>query len=604
MVSGGMSHKFTVDLGGLISLLSEHLYSRPDVFVRELLQNAIDACTARALHEAGRAPAAALKVRIGAPGEIEFEDEGVGLTEEEIHAFLATIGRSSKRRLTERPTGDFIGQFGIGLLACFVVSDEIEMVTRTAKWPGAPTLRWAGRADGTYAIETVADRGRPGTTVRLKAKDSRKSLFEPEAIQRSLKYFGRFLPMAIELTHDGVASRLDQTPPWRNEVRPARDRLVAFGQELFGTEFLDVIVLRSEVGGVEGLGFVRPHASVTGHRRSDRVYLKGMLLHDQVDALLPDWAFFIQAVLDVRDLRPVASREAFVEDEAVARVRQALGDQVKAYLNELANSEPERLAILLHLHHRPIKQLAEEDAEFLMLMARWLPFETSSGRMRLEEIIAVGRPVVITQNIDVFRQVAPFVEAQGRVAINGGYTHDYAIVRQFAEATQWTIEDIDANQLVEDFTDLTLEERRLARPIVEVADLALQPFKVDALVKHFSPATIPALYSASPDATFMRTLEHNREQTNDLWSGVLDDLATTRTVGTRAKFTLNFENPMVLRLTQVEDHELLRRLIEVLYVQTLLMGHHPLSSAEMNLVNESISGLIEWSLMSHDRLLQ
>ncbi|MCD0167292.1 ATP-binding protein, partial [Deinococcus sp. 12RED42] len=133
-----MTRSFAVDLRGLIDLLSEHLYAGPEVYVRELMQNGVDAIRARTDLGDTFSPALTFDVQ---EGRLTFTDNGVGLSPDDIHTFLATIGRSSKRGSVE-----FIGQFGIGLLACFLVSEEIELVSRSAR--GTPPVRWVGRADG------------------------------------------------------------------------------------------------------------------------------------------------------------------------------------------------------------------------------------------------------------------------------------------------------------------------------------------------------------------------------------------------------------------------------------------------------------------------
>ncbi|WP_031086952.1 ATP-binding protein, partial [Streptomyces sp. NRRL WC-3549] len=149
----GADHTFQVDLRGLVDLLSHHLYSSPRVYLRELLQNAVDALTARHALEKD-APADAFGIRVYADGSaVRVEDDGVGLTEADVHAFLATIGRSSKRATEassaepvrgwgkiEEQRSDFIGQFGIGLLSCFLVADEIHVLSRSARTPDAPAV--------------------------------------------------------------------------------------------------------------------------------------------------------------------------------------------------------------------------------------------------------------------------------------------------------------------------------------------------------------------------------------------------------------------------------------------------------------------------------
>lgn len=178
-----MEHKFQINLRGLIDLLSNHLYSGPEVFGRELLQNGVDAIRARTHLEPGFTGEVNVEVhaRPGKPPSLVFADNGIGLNEEEIHRFLATIGESSKRASEgHRPT-DFIGQFGIGLLSCFVVSDEIVVVTRSARGSSKP-LEWRGRPDGTYVLKTLDADLDAGTQVYLTCKKGCEELFDSEKL--------------------------------------------------------------------------------------------------------------------------------------------------------------------------------------------------------------------------------------------------------------------------------------------------------------------------------------------------------------------------------------------------------------------------------------
>ena len=130
---------FQVDLRGVVDLLARHLYSGPRVYLRELLQNAVDAITARR----GSDPQCPARIRLRClpDGTLEVRDTGIGLTLAEAERLLATIGASSKRDAdlgTARE--EFLGQFGIGLLSAFMVADEIELVARSAS--GSAPVRW------------------------------------------------------------------------------------------------------------------------------------------------------------------------------------------------------------------------------------------------------------------------------------------------------------------------------------------------------------------------------------------------------------------------------------------------------------------------------
>lgn len=144
------NYNFRVDLKGIIRLLSDNLYSSDKVFLRELLQNAADAIDARkkadSSYTEGKITVTYQRNKSGA--QLIFADNGIGLTKDEIHSFLSVIGQSSKR--SDEVRNSFIGQFGIGLLSCFLVSNEIKVVTRSVT--EEQCYQWVGKSDGSYVI--------------------------------------------------------------------------------------------------------------------------------------------------------------------------------------------------------------------------------------------------------------------------------------------------------------------------------------------------------------------------------------------------------------------------------------------------------------------
>src|SRR5687767_11475330 len=161
-----VSHSFQVDLRGVVDLLSHHLYASPRVYVRELLQNAVDAITARGIGD-GLVHIECAEDERGGVGELTVHDNGIGLTEAQVHELLATIGRSGKRDELGFGRHEFLGQFGIGLLSCFLVADEIRVVTRSGD---APTVYWTGFSDGRYEVSDGPERAETGTTVTVKPR--------------------------------------------------------------------------------------------------------------------------------------------------------------------------------------------------------------------------------------------------------------------------------------------------------------------------------------------------------------------------------------------------------------------------------------------------
>ena len=600
MVGMTSPRNFQVDLRGIINLLSDHLYSGPQVYIRELLQNAVDAITARQHVEPEHHGSIRFEVFPASaknPATLVVTDNGVGLTEDEVHQFLATIGQSSKRDPLRR--ADFIGQFGIGLLSAFVVCEEIVVITRSVR-DGARTVEWKGRSDGTYAVRLLERDFEPGTQVFLRGKPGAAEYFEADFVRRTARHYGCHLPVPIQIQSGDDRALINEDPPWRGEYTSseiARDRWLEYGRRVFETEFLDAIPLESQEGGVEGVAFVLPFEASLARRSTHRVYLKNMLLAEQVENLLPDWAFFVRCVVNATGLRPTANREAFYEDETLAATRDALGQCLRRYLLRLAQEDRRRLDAIIALHHLPMKALAAEDDEFYQLFVQWLPFETSLGRMTLTEFWQHESTVRYTRTVDEFRQIVSVATAQSIGIVNGGYTYDTELLEKLPQVfPDAQVERVDVSDLAESFEDLSLDERDEMFELLRVAELVLQPFRCAVDVKKFRPAELPALYTTNDASLFLRSIEQSRETADELWSGVLDSMQQIPAADAFARLCLNYNSDLIRRLAGVENRGLLRRAMEMLYVQALLLGHYPLKAQEMELLTSGLLGLIEHSL--------
>ncbi|MDR0849809.1 MAG: ATP-binding protein [Propionibacteriaceae bacterium] len=191
---------FQVDLRGIVDLLARHLYSGPNVYLRELLQNGVDAITARR----GLEPNCPDQIRIRPWGEggLEVTDSGIGLTTDEARELLATVGRSSKRDL-DLGVGreEFLGQFGIGLLSAFMVADTIELVSRSARDLNAPAVKWTGHDDGHYDLsELPREPGDPvGSIVRILPRIGMEQWLTIDMVVSLAVDFGSLLPVDVQV---------------------------------------------------------------------------------------------------------------------------------------------------------------------------------------------------------------------------------------------------------------------------------------------------------------------------------------------------------------------------------------------------------------------
>lgn len=591
------NYNFQVDLRGIIQLLSDHLYSGPSVYVRELLQNAVDAISARRLVD--RTFQASIRIEVHESGEDQratllVTDNGIGLTRDDVHRFLATIGQSSKHQIDR---SDFIGQFGIGLLSCFMVCDEVVVITRSASESDSPSIEWKGRSDGTYTIRELDTETLPGTQVFLRGKPECCDLLEAKFVRDAATRFASHLDVEIIFDDQYHQVIINEVPPWRIAHENDADRVASefeYGQRVFGQQFLDTIPLESDIGGLEGVAYVLPVASNYSSRRNHRVYLKGMLISENVDNLLPEWAFFVRCVVNSTSLRPTASREGFFEDQALSLAREELGGCIRRYLVGLADTDWNRLNQIIDLHYLPIKSLAIEDDDFFRMFIDWLPFETSMGRMTLAEYVRNNKVIRYVATRDQFRQVGNVASAQGICLINGGYVFDEELLNKIPNVfPDRCVEEVDVSELTQNFSDLDLDQQEECFKLLDLANLVLRPFKCEVDIRKYKPLTLPALYTVNSSGMFQRSIYQSKDKADELWSGIMQSFEESPAFDANSRLCLNYHNPLIQRLVKLTDKSLIKQVVQLLYLQSLMLGHYPLHADETRLLGEGLLGLID-----------
>lgn len=596
-------YSFQVDLRGLVDLLSQHLYSSPRVYVRELLQNAVDAVTARRRLDPD-APTA-IRLTLDSDG-LRIDDPGVGLSEEDAHRFLATIGRSSKRDELAGARQEFLGQFGIGLLACFTVAETIRVVTRSAADPQAPTIEWSAASDGKYTVRRLAggqERPEPGTTVSLTPRRGAERWFVPETVIGLARDYGGLLPyeVTVEIVdeHGDVETRTRTTESpavWdRSYASPVarRSALFEYGEKVLGFEALDVVELDLPLAGIRGVAYVLPQPGNPAESGRHRVYLKGMLLSDATTKLLPDWAFFVRCLVNTDALRPTASREDLYDDETLAAVREALGVQLRDWLTGLAAEAPQRLAAFLSIHMLGVKALARYDAGLLRIMLPHLEFETTDGRVSLHEFTKRHQVVRFTPTVEEFRQVAPIAAAQGVGVVNGGYTYDAELLQLLPEVLPgMAVEQLDPDMVAATLSPVDPAEELALAGFLTAARATLDALDCDVVIRAFYPASVSALHLDTRAARAERTRAEVAEDSDDLWAELLGALKSTQA---RSQLVLNHNSPVLRQLVRIADPALLATAVESLYGQALLMTHRPLRAADNALLNRSFGELLSWA---------
>lgn len=600
------TYRFQVNLSGMINILSNHLYSNPKVFLREVLQNAVDAVTARSQQDSTYQGSIHLELTGSGTGStLMIEDDGIGLTREDVHEFLAMIGQSSKRSGADAFTQEtsFIGRFGIGLLSCFMVSDEIVMVTQSAK--GGKALEWRGNPDGTYHIRELETELSPGTKVYLRCKPDCEMYYESELLQQWIYDYGALLPYPITF-RDEQTQRIvnDQRPLWLDDperARGHREEVLQLGQRLLGEKFQDYIPLKTASGRTGGIAFILPHSVNLNVKKSNRVYLKYMLVSEKAENILPDWAFFVKSIIWTDELQPTASREHFYENEKLEQVRQELGDSIRAELLRMAEYDPDRLQRIIQLHALSMKALAVEDTSFFQIIYRWLPFETTYGRRKVHELMADGQKMYYTTSLDEYRQITHVASAQSLLVVNGGYVYDAELIALLPEVcAEAQTERLIPEDVSLAFTDITADERKQYYEAVRYADVALQRFRCQIQLKRFKPEDLPALFTLSQEASDLRSIETSKSVSPLALTSVLQSLSSSLQESAYSTLYLNINNSVVERIFQAKNESMIVVAIEMLYVNALMMGHYPMNRQEMQVLNQGIVRFLDWGLSANN----
>jgi molecular chaperone HtpG len=187
------------------------------------------------------------------------------------------------------------------------------------------------------------------------------------------------------------------------------------------------------------------------------------------------------------------------------------------------------------------------------------------------------------------------------IIVNASYTYDEELISKYSNIFHdETVEKMDPQSLSHNLEELTLDEQTECFDFLRLADIVLLPFQCGADLKKFAPEALPTLYSNNSSADALRAIEQSKAVSAEIWSALLDTLASAGAQDPSSQLCFNHNNPLVRKVARMKDKQLLQRIIEMLYVQALLLGHHPLSLKEMTILNEGLLSLIDASLVSSE----
>lgn len=473
------SQNFLVDLGGVLSILSESIYTAgPEVFVRELLQNGQDAITARRLLEPGFSGSMSMEVVTDADGGLTVivEDNGVGLTLEESRRALATIAFSTKKKNgASSDDSPFVGRFGIGILSGFLVADEITIFSRRAGSNNEP-VHWVGHIGGTFTTRPATAMNEPGTRVFLRLRADAAKDFNAEDVFEIAQKYGRYLPHPVTF-RDGEKVQLvtDELPLWEQALEPSE--LLERGREIFEESMLTAFQFESADAGAKGIAFVQAESCHASAESTHVVFIKRMLVSERALDIEPAGAPFLRVIMNSDKLRPNAGRDAVMaNDDRLPALRCDIESALKNHLNTLHRLDPATCADVVLCQYRCMGHLAGKDSFYLKFLLDYLPMETTLGRMTLGELFRRHAAVVeyVTDGTD-FQRVQAKARAEGDCVVRVETEAAHRLMELVSNASHGAkAKRITAREYLDRYTSKSTSPSQREQAVLEMVALELE----------------------------------------------------------------------------------------------------------------------------------
>lgn len=365
---------FQAEVKQILHLVTHSLYSNKEIFLRELVSNASDACDKLRFEALNNAAlyedAPNLEVRVSydkAAKTITIRDNGIGMSAEEAVAHLGTIAKSGTREFMSKLEGEqkkdaqLIGQFGVGFYSGFIVADRITVESRRAGVPAEEGVRWSSEGSGDFEVETITKPLR-GTDVILHLRDGEEEFLSTWKLKSIISKYSDHISLPILMQKeewDPEKSEQTITDEWApvNKAAALWTRSKSDITPEQYTEFYKQISYDSEAplaythNRVEGrseytqLLYVPAKAPFDLWNRDKRggvkLYVKRVFIMDDAEALMPVYLRFVKGVIDSADLPLNVSRELLQESRDVKAIREGSTKRVLGMLESLANSEDE-----------------------------------------------------------------------------------------------------------------------------------------------------------------------------------------------------------------------------------------------------------------------
>ncbi|WP_445146636.1 molecular chaperone HtpG [Dyella sp. Tek66A03] len=402
------TRKFEAEVAQVLHLVTHSLYSHKEIFLRELISNASDAC------DKLRFESIANPELLTGDGELHIDvswdpqartitvrDNGVGMSRDEVVANIGTIASSGTRRFLEAMSADqktdarLIGQFGVGFYSSFVVADRVTVLSRRADQPAGEGVKWESDGKGEYQLAQV-ELAERGTAVILHLKADEDEFLKSWELRSLIRKYSDHVafPIRMPKEQDGKPGEdwetvNDASALWakpRNEI--SDEDYQSFYKSL-GHDFNDALAwTHNRVEGSQSFTTLLyipeqpPFDLMMGgrdERKGLKLYIKRVFIMDAAEELLPNYLRFVRGVVDADDLPLNVSREILQHNRQLERIRAACVKRVLDLLEKLARDEPEKFATFYKAFGNTLKEGIAEDQANRERIAKLLRFASTKG---------------------------------------------------------------------------------------------------------------------------------------------------------------------------------------------------------------------------------
>ena len=409
------THSFQAEVAQLLKLVTHSLYSNPDIFLRELISNASDACDKlrfEALNDAGLYESdSELKVRVTfdkAAKTLTITDNGIGLSLIEAVEHLGTIAKSGTRDFMAKLSGDqksdaqLIGQFGVGFYSGYIVADKITVESRRAGLAANQGVRWVSEGTGEFEVSEI-ERAERGTSVILHLKEESGEYLNAWKLKSIISKYSDHISLPIQMEKeewkDGENDQpgeMVKTGEWETVNQAAalwtrakkditQEQYDEFYKQISYDSDAPLATTHNRVEGATEytqLLFIPSKAPMDMFNRDKaagvKLYVKRVFIMDDAQALLPTYLRFVKGVVDSSDLPLNVSRELLQESRAVKAIREGNTRRVLSMIEDLAANSPEKFATFYAEFGAVLKEGLGEDFANKERLAKLLRFASST----------------------------------------------------------------------------------------------------------------------------------------------------------------------------------------------------------------------------------